>query len=59
MDLPERISSLNAYHTEAVYKYTARALFEKHKLLFAFQLCVGKMKSEDKIDMQVEFYACY
>jgi dynein heavy chain len=50
-DLADRIISLNNYHTEAVYTYTCRALFEKHKLLFAFQLCASKLKSDNKLDM--------
>ena len=36
--LPERIKNVNEYHTYAVYKYTTRGLFEKHKLLLALQL---------------------
>ena len=51
-DLSDRIRSLNNFHTEATYKYTCIALFEKHKLLFAFQLCINKMKSENKVDLQ-------
>lgn len=50
IDLSERIEQLNDYHTEAVYRYTCRALFEKHKLLFAFQLCVQKIRSEGDMD---------
>jgi len=50
VDLPERIAALNNYHTEAVYKYACRALFERHKLLFSFQLCVQRLRSESKID---------
>ncbi len=36
--LPERIKALNDYHTYAVYKYTARGLFERHKLLLSLQV---------------------
>lgn len=52
MDVIDRLHAINNYHTEAVYKFTCRALFEKHKLLFAFKLCVEKMKSENKIDLE-------
>ena len=44
-----RISSINTHHTEAVYTYTCRGLFERHKLLFSFQMCVKKMEQEGKI----------
>ena len=37
--LPERIRNLNEYHTFATYKYTARGLFERHKLLLSLQMC--------------------
>ena len=36
--LAERIKQLNAYHTYAAYKYAARALFERHKLLLSLQV---------------------
>jgi dynein heavy chain len=36
--LPDRIKALNDHHTYAVYKYAARALFEKHKLLLALHM---------------------
>ncbi|XP_050431508.1 dynein axonemal heavy chain 2 [Adelges cooleyi] len=35
-----RINYLNVYHTYAVYRNTCRGLFEHHKLLFSFQICV-------------------
>ncbi|XP_044753245.1 dynein axonemal heavy chain 2 [Coccinella septempunctata] len=47
--LPERIVFLNDYHTYAVYKNTCRALFEKHKLLFSFHMCVKILTAEGKI----------
>src|SRR5207244_182389 len=51
-ELLDRIQHLNDYHTDAVYRYVCRGLFEKHKLLFAFQLCIQKLKLEEKIDAQ-------
>lgn len=38
--ISERIKNLIEYHTYAVYKYTTRGLFEKHKLLLSLQVRV-------------------
>ncbi|KAJ7527535.1 hypothetical protein O6H91_16G059900 [Diphasiastrum complanatum] len=38
-NLAERIKGLIDFHTYAVYKYTSRGLFEKHKLLLSLQIC--------------------
>ena len=35
----DRCKQINVWHTLAVYQYTCRGLFERHKLLFALQLC--------------------
>ncbi|KAL8578359.1 Dynein heavy chain 2, axonemal [Nucella lapillus] len=48
--LDERITNLNDYHTYAVYRYTCRALFEKHKLLFAFQMCAKILENAGKLN---------
>eukprot|EP00741_Cyanophora_paradoxa_P024938 tig00000056_g24072.t1 len=48
-EVSERIKNLNEYHTYAVYKYACRGLFERHKLLFAFQMCVRVKKGEHAI----------
>ncbi|KAM6908918.1 dynein axonemal heavy chain 2 [Xenentodon cancila] len=50
-ELEERISNLNSYHTYAVYRYTCRGLFEAHKLLFSFQMCVKILEVAGKLDM--------
>nr|CAI5852585.1 unnamed protein product [Callosobruchus analis] len=42
--LPERISALNDYHTN-----TCRALFEHHKLLFSFHMCIKILTAQGKI----------
>ncbi|KAF7269690.1 hypothetical protein GWI33_017275 [Rhynchophorus ferrugineus] len=47
--LQDRINALNEYHTFAVYKYTCRALFEKHKLLFSFHMCIKILSAQGKI----------
>eukprot|EP01107_Rhizomastix_libera_P003543 TRINITY_DN1618_c0_g1_i1.p1 TRINITY_DN1618_c0_g1~~TRINITY_DN1618_c0_g1_i1.p1 ORF type:complete len:3854 (-),score=1122.51 TRINITY_DN1618_c0_g1_i1:31-10566(-) len=51
-DLQERIQNLNDYHTTHVYRTTCRGLFENHKLLFSFQLCVKIMESEKRINKE-------
>lgn len=50
--IAERIKNLNDYHTYAVYRYTSRGLFEKHKLLLSMQLCVKILQSSDAVNMQ-------
>jgi dynein heavy chain len=48
--LAERIRSLNDYHTYAVYKYAARGLFERHKLLLSLQMCVRILQSAGQVN---------
>eukprot|EP00794_Sanderia_malayensis_P010712 gene10712-11859_t len=49
--LDERIQNLNDYHTYAVYRYTCRGLFERHKLLFSFQMCAKILEATGKLNM--------
>jgi len=49
--LEQRIINLNEYHTYAVYRYTCRGLFEKHKMLFSFQMCAKILEAQSKINM--------
>ncbi|XP_066267393.1 dynein axonemal heavy chain 2-like isoform X1 [Branchiostoma lanceolatum] len=49
--LEERISNLNEYHTYAVYRFTCRGLFERHKLLFSFQMCAKILENAGKLNM--------
>ncbi|XP_078389870.1 dynein axonemal heavy chain 2 [Cetorhinus maximus] len=49
--LHERIVNLNEYHTYAVYRYTCRGLFERHKLLFSFQVCIKILEVAGKLNM--------
>ncbi|EGD81605.1 dynein heavy chain 2 [Salpingoeca rosetta] len=49
--LEQRIESINDYHTYAVYRYTCRGLFEKHKLLFAFHMNSKILERANKIQM--------
>ncbi|BFI30788.1 dynein axonemal heavy chain [Marchantia polymorpha subsp. ruderalis] len=52
-NINERIKGLNEFHTYAVYKYTTRGLFGKHKLLLSLQICakilmrIGEITSEE------------
>ncbi|KAL0235821.1 hypothetical protein GEMRC1_002403 [Eukaryota sp. GEM-RC1] len=47
---PERVEEIISYHSFAVYNYTCRGLFECHKLLFSFQLCIKILLFEKKVD---------
>ena len=55
----DRCKQINAWHTLAVYQYTCRGLFEQHKLLFALQLCLRIMTSENKIPKQEFDFFCH
>jgi len=50
VDLEERLTVLNEYHTYAVYRYTSRGLFESHKLLLSLQMCVRIQAEQDNIN---------
>ncbi|GIM07381.1 hypothetical protein Vretimale_11536 [Volvox reticuliferus] len=50
--LAERIKSLNDYHTYGVYKYTARGLFERHKLLLSLQMCVRILQTANQVNVE-------
>lgn len=49
--LQERITYINEYHTYAVYENVCRGLFEHHKLLFSFHICIKILITENKIDL--------
>ncbi|XP_053321162.1 dynein axonemal heavy chain 3-like [Spea bombifrons] len=49
-NLQERITNLNDYFTNSIYEHVCRSLFEKHKLLFSFLLCVGLQKNKGVIN---------
>eukprot|EP01135_Chromosphaera_perkinsii_P000405 Nk52_evm52s78 gene=Nk52_evmTU52s78 len=51
-DLKERITNINEFHTYEVYKNTCRGLFEKHKLLFAFQMGVKILQSSNRLNVE-------
>ncbi|XP_054274165.1 dynein axonemal heavy chain 2 [Macrosteles quadrilineatus] len=50
--LEDRIINLNEYHTYAVYRNTCRGLFENHKLLFSFHMCIRILDADGKINLQ-------
>lgn len=47
-----RIANLNDYTTYSVYTNVCRSLFERHKLLFSFSLCIKILQGFDQIDGQ-------
>ncbi|KAJ6667676.1 hypothetical protein lerEdw1_015997 [Lerista edwardsae] len=49
--LKKRIANINKYLTFSLYSNVCRSLFEKHKLMFAFLVCIRIMMNEGKIDM--------
>ncbi len=50
--MAERIAVLNPFHTEAVYRYTCRGLFEVHKLLFSFLMTIRIMQAVGRINTE-------
>ncbi|XP_069062696.1 dynein axonemal heavy chain 1 [Pleurodeles waltl] len=46
-----RIENINKYFTFSLYSNVCRSLFEKHKLMFAFLLCIRIMMNQGKIDL--------
>ncbi|XP_074107880.1 dynein heavy chain 2, axonemal kl-2 [Cotesia typhae] len=53
--ISERIEALNDFHTYAVYTNTCRGLFERHKLLFSFHMCIKILQAQGKIN-PMEYY---
>ncbi|GLG99034.1 Dynein heavy chain, cytoplasmic, partial [Gryllus bimaculatus] len=49
-DLEERIGLLNNHHTYAVYTNTCRGLFERHKMLFSFHMCIKILEGMNKVN---------
>ncbi|KAG8439501.1 hypothetical protein GDO86_005633 [Hymenochirus boettgeri] len=49
-NLHERITNLNDFFTNSIYEHVCRSLFEKHKLLFSFLLCVGLQKNKGLVN---------
>merc|ERR1711871_220890 len=55
----QRCEDINKAHTLATYKYTCRALFEAHKLLFSLQLCIKILESSGSIPKDEFDFFCY
>ncbi|XP_037242845.1 dynein heavy chain 1, axonemal [Falco rusticolus] len=49
--LKDRITNINSYITFSLYSNVCRSLFEKHKLMFAFLVCVRILMNDGQIDM--------
>jgi dynein heavy chain len=49
--ITQRVQMLNSHHTMEVYKTTCQGLFERHKLLFSFQMCVKILQESGSINM--------
>lgn len=45
-DLSVRLNNLNMFFTKTIYENVCRSLFEKHKLVFSFVMCIGIMRSQ-------------
>jgi dynein heavy chain len=52
-DLVTRLNILNEYFTYSLYVNVCRSLFERHKLLFSFLLCVKILQGDNKIDSEI------
>ena len=49
-DLEQRLKNLNDAFTFILYENVCRSLFEKHKLLFSFMLCIKILQSHNLVD---------
>ncbi|XP_050760847.1 dynein axonemal heavy chain 1 [Gymnogyps californianus] len=49
--LKDRIVNINNYITFSLYSNVCRSLFEKHKLMFAFLVCIRILMNDGQIDM--------
>ncbi|KAG5489239.1 hypothetical protein GH5_00103 [Leishmania sp. Ghana 2012 LV757] len=49
-DLSQRLENLKEYFTYSFYQNVSRSLFEKHKLMFSFFLCVRLMDQRGRVD---------
>jgi len=47
----ERVKNLNNYFTLSLYQNVCRSLFERHKLLFSFLLCMKILFGDDAVNM--------
>ena len=50
-NVEKRIDNINDYFTFSLYSNVCRSLFEKHKLLFSFLVCVRILMNDNKINL--------
>lgn len=56
-DLNERLKNIINVHTISVYNYGCTGIFERHKLLFSFQICLSLEKNKRNINsVQLDFF---
>jgi len=51
-DIPTRLTNLADWFTYSLYENICRSLFEAHKLLFSFTVCIKVMQGQGKIDSE-------
>ncbi|GAB0194609.1 dynein axonemal heavy chain 1 [Grus japonensis] len=56
--LKDRIVNINNYITFSLYSNVCRSLFEKHKLMFAFLVCVRILMNDGQIDTKLLVLRC-
>eukprot|EP00736_Rhodelphis_marinus_P006943 Rmarinus@m.24609 len=49
-DIDNRLQNLKAYFTYSLYQNVCRSLFEVHKLLFSFLLCIKILQGNNQVD---------
>ena len=54
--LDERVNNINESFTYSMFSNVCRSLFERHKLLFAFLLCVRIQMDQNLIDLDMWKY---
>ncbi|GMH50243.1 hypothetical protein TrRE_jg3287 [Triparma retinervis] len=59
MSVKDRVEVINTHHTLQVYRTTCVGLFERHKLLFSFQLCIKIMQRDNKVPQSEFDFFCF
>ena len=49
-EITTRVSNINDFFTFSVYNNICRSLFERHKLLFSFIMCIKVLQGDDLVD---------